>query len=699
MATTPTSNPIPSEDPRDIKYNAGKIDEEVNGSADYYTDRFGVQRLTNTGRNNQFQDAQTQMEYDFQQFLLNSGYQFLGDYEDGPFQFSARNQYIRYDNQYYRLNAATDVGFTTTGTDATSFANDVTHFVLMDGDTLRQNMASSADGMGDALLAVIQPYTGSVARTQHDKNLEVLNLLDFVDVTADLVDGYIDYGIGLNRAISALAALSTSERVARRKIRLPAGDLYLKTQVIASLGPLCLEGEGIYQTVFKIHPSATSDSDYLFSFVSSGWTSSSGTRLAELYLNGFTIRADSDSSILKKIFKFQGVGWDFAVENVQIWSPPLSSFDLYDTMDGTFNQVRINSGGSYLTASSDVTHQINMFNLYDSCNALRFSGCHFENNYSGVVYISGNANNISFHNMCKFENNSRNNLVPVFQIYGSASESIKIENVFVSHPAGISVYWLDSNSRHLAIRGGSFMSPSETGGYTGLSWFNIHRTNWATATACVQLVADIDMMHVDGYGYDETNQLSPFVFEGEVIFRAKAIRLARPNAFMYINWDCKIDIENLTLLGAITSDYQTSLFNVAASSVKADVNVDKYNGSVSGTVYTNTAMTTASRRKSIINVRGKSTQSSSLTLSEGTDPLGYDESWVWDASGSVANIGYCHTGKRMVVRCADTSNCLVTGGNIFLPGGEVTEACTITLMATNLSYRQGWTEVSRVAGV
>ena len=83
---------------------------------------------------------------EFDQFLLSSGYVFLGEYESGPFQFSARNQYIRYDGQYYRLNAATDVGFTTTGTDATSFANDVTHFVLMDGDTLRQNLGSG-DGL------------------------------------------------------------------------------------------------------------------------------------------------------------------------------------------------------------------------------------------------------------------------------------------------------------------------------------------------------------------------------------------------------------------------------------------------------------------------------------------------------------------------------------------------------------------------
>lgn len=186
MATTPTNNPIPSEDPRDLKFNAGKIDEEVNGSADYYTDRFGVQRLTNTGRNNQFQDAQThresdfteqmtqqaddwlsqfnRQESDFQQFLLNSGYQFLGDYENGPYTITARNQYIRYNNQYYRLNAATDLGFTTTGTDATSFANDVTHFVMMDGDTLRQQLSSSEAAFGGSLVNIGQASVRDIIR-------------------------------------------------------------------------------------------------------------------------------------------------------------------------------------------------------------------------------------------------------------------------------------------------------------------------------------------------------------------------------------------------------------------------------------------------------------------------------------------------------------------------------------------------------
>lgn len=105
-----------------------------------------------------FNLSQTEKEDRFQQFLISSGYVFLGGYEDGPFQFSARNQYIRYNNQYYRLNAATDVGFITTGTTAASFANDVTHFVLMDGDTLRSNLGSGEPGMGVDLVHGARRY-------------------------------------------------------------------------------------------------------------------------------------------------------------------------------------------------------------------------------------------------------------------------------------------------------------------------------------------------------------------------------------------------------------------------------------------------------------------------------------------------------------------------------------------------------------
>ncbi|MDV1351693.1 endo-N-neuraminidase [Klebsiella quasipneumoniae subsp. similipneumoniae] len=152
-----TGDPRPSNSMKNLSDNALAFDDFVNSDGDNAVDRFGKEFPTISKliknvdeifssqlsiQESTFSESQTDKENRFQQFLNTSGYVFLGDYQDGPFQFSARNQYIRYDNEYYRLNAATDVGFTTTGTDATSFANDVTHFVLMDGDTLRQNLSS-----------------------------------------------------------------------------------------------------------------------------------------------------------------------------------------------------------------------------------------------------------------------------------------------------------------------------------------------------------------------------------------------------------------------------------------------------------------------------------------------------------------------------------------------------------------------------
>ncbi|HFD6833674.1 TPA: hypothetical protein ACF3LW_003233, partial [Klebsiella oxytoca] len=157
-----TGNPVPSASMPDVHDNAQNLDFALNEiTSTFWTDRLGRRRMSWLGiesaftmkltdfesrfdfrlaeQESVFAESLVDKENRFQQFLGDSGYVFLGDYEDGPFQFSARNQYIRFQNQFYRLNKSTDTGFTTTGTDETSFANDVTHLVLMDGDTLRQN--------------------------------------------------------------------------------------------------------------------------------------------------------------------------------------------------------------------------------------------------------------------------------------------------------------------------------------------------------------------------------------------------------------------------------------------------------------------------------------------------------------------------------------------------------------------------------
>lgn len=63
MATTPTSNSIPSEAPQDLKFNAGKIDEFVTSMGWTYTDRLGVKRYTIEGINYLAQQAMNSFGY------------------------------------------------------------------------------------------------------------------------------------------------------------------------------------------------------------------------------------------------------------------------------------------------------------------------------------------------------------------------------------------------------------------------------------------------------------------------------------------------------------------------------------------------------------------------------------------------------------------------------------------------------------
>lgn len=123
-----------------------------------------VTNLTLDGMEAQFQTAQNERETEFeasqadkearfQQFLLNSGYQFLGDYENGPYTITELNQVIRYQGELWRLNASTTPPYTTTGINSTSWAVDVTHLVSVGDAALRQELSGKTTGKGDSLVA------------------------------------------------------------------------------------------------------------------------------------------------------------------------------------------------------------------------------------------------------------------------------------------------------------------------------------------------------------------------------------------------------------------------------------------------------------------------------------------------------------------------------------------------------------------
>lgn len=215
-----------------------------------------------------FSESQTDKENRFQQFLLNSGYVFLGNYVDGPFQLSALNQYIRYNNQYYRLNAATDVGFTTTGTDATSFANDVTHFVLMDGDTLRQNLGS---GDGFKLVGQVSSVAALAALPGNDGERVLLD--SYYELTANdepLGGGEFYYVSSLSEVNNGVTIFNGWCRKIKNKTLsthdagLTGGDGADVTERMRALFDVLedgftLEGYGYHQVTGAIHKSDTAN--------------------------------------------------------------------------------------------------------------------------------------------------------------------------------------------------------------------------------------------------------------------------------------------------------------------------------------------------------------------------------------------------------------------------------------------------------
>lgn len=96
MATQPTDLPVPSESPRDLKFNAGKIDEFATSMGWTYTDRFGAEHYTVEG-----------LRWLAQQAIAQFGYITMDSFEDGN-TLTLPNQVLRLEEngEYYRWDGA-----------------------------------------------------------------------------------------------------------------------------------------------------------------------------------------------------------------------------------------------------------------------------------------------------------------------------------------------------------------------------------------------------------------------------------------------------------------------------------------------------------------------------------------------------------------------------------------------------------------
>lgn len=190
MATTPTNNPIPSESPRDLKFNAGKIDEVVNSANLTYTDRFGVDRLTIEGLRRVAQDA-----------ISAFGYITVDSFEDGA-TLTLPNQVLRYKatGEYYRWGGSFPKVVPAGSTPASTGGISSTAWLSV-GDAALRTQLGNPDTMGSVVAMRIQSAWGK-QRTLTDKLSDVINARDIVGVD---VTGAADSTAAMQAAFNSMS--------------------------------------------------------------------------------------------------------------------------------------------------------------------------------------------------------------------------------------------------------------------------------------------------------------------------------------------------------------------------------------------------------------------------------------------------------------------------------------------------------------
>ncbi len=174
MTKYATNNPLGSMDPKDLFDNSQNLDYALNDiTRAIWTDRFGRTRKTIWGAEQAFLAQLMDQKQRFDLFIQNSGYEVIGEYTSGPLTFTEYNQLIRYQNELYKLTAATAIPFTTTGNDAASWTNDSTHFVSVGDAALRQELAAP----GGSKSVNFTPYGLSASVNVEDQLRGASNLI------------------------------------------------------------------------------------------------------------------------------------------------------------------------------------------------------------------------------------------------------------------------------------------------------------------------------------------------------------------------------------------------------------------------------------------------------------------------------------------------------------------------------------------
>lgn len=238
MATQPTNQPVPSESSRDLKFNAGKIDEFVTSLYQQYIDRFGKSHYTIEG-----------LKQLVLQQIYNLGWNLNGTFQGGGTVTSAgdllqdetTNIWYRWDD-IQTLPKNVPVGSTP---ETAGGVGDGKWQPVDVADVLRRDLANPDTGYGDSLIAVKAPFIGAIARTQHQKNADIVSLKDFA-VGDGVSDEYTAIMSAYNRAASN-----------GKSLFIPAGVYKFSQKLVFDTPGVFIYGAGMNSTSLRFTGTGT----------------------------------------------------------------------------------------------------------------------------------------------------------------------------------------------------------------------------------------------------------------------------------------------------------------------------------------------------------------------------------------------------------------------------------------------------------
>lgn len=152
---------------------------------------------------------------------------------------NAKNELVVFTNGKYRWDGELPKTVSSGSTPDSAGGTGLGKWVSVGDASLRASLIDANDHLGDALIAVKQPYIGSFARTQHSKNMDTISVKDF----GATGDGVTDDTAAIQYAFDAAHS-------AGRKLYFPTGVYRVSSTLTAKLGThyaeygLSIVGEG-----------------------------------------------------------------------------------------------------------------------------------------------------------------------------------------------------------------------------------------------------------------------------------------------------------------------------------------------------------------------------------------------------------------------------------------------------------------------